>query len=144
MSFPQMSTPPSKPTSPHSERTSHSKKTRDESSVTHVTHEKKCRGCDFNKKSLRGHLVRTSKPCKELYSRDELKVLEEQSDMIHKSNTSKWRKANSKTVNEQKRQRYHKDGTSHIKTAAKKKEFVCSICDKMFATKADPFTLQIC
>ena len=85
-----------------------------------VINEDKCRGCDFDKKSLRGHLERTSKPCKQLYSKDELKALEDHAVLRHKENTAHWKKSNREMINEQERQR---------------SKILCNICDKLFATK---------
>ena len=42
------------------------------SSSSGVLSEQKCRGCSYNKSSLRGHLARTTKNCKSLYTEDEL------------------------------------------------------------------------
>ena len=54
---------------------------------------KKCKGCDFKKKSLRLHLGH-KKACKELYSQQELDILEGQKAIeVFNSNTSKNAKA---------------------------------------------------
>ena len=42
-----------------------------------VLSETKCRGCDFDKSSLRGNLARTTKECKNLYTAEELSKLKE-------------------------------------------------------------------
>ena len=40
-----------------------------------------CRGCDFDGSSLRGHLARTAKNCKSLYTEYELKILQDKAEM---------------------------------------------------------------
>ena len=52
----------------------------------------KCRGCDYDKSSLRGHLARTTKGCKKLYSEVELQDLAEQAEAIRKEKTANWKK----------------------------------------------------
>ena len=79
----------------------------------------KCRGCDFDKGSLRGHLARTTKNCKNLYSQMELDDLEEQAKAIQKEKTAIWKKE------------------SGYKSVEKRplEDIVCEECKKTFATK---------
>ena len=91
-----------------------------------VLSETKCRGCDFDKKSLRGHLVRTKKGCSKLYTSQDLNLLEEQAKSLQRKQTAQWRKDNDKSVNESQRRRY--------KEAEGLK---CNICDKTCANQSN-------
>ena len=49
-----------------------------------VVSETKCKGCNFNKASLRGHLSKTGKNCRKLYLEEELNYLAQRAKSIHK------------------------------------------------------------
>ena len=91
----------------------------DSSTLWGVLTEKKCRGCDYDKSSLRGHLARTTKNCKNLYSQVELDDLKDQAEAIHKEKKAQWkREYGHKSVDE----KTHDD-------------IVCEECNKTFATQ---------
>ena len=77
-----------------------------------IAFEKKCRGCDFKGKSLRGHLVRTTKDCHKFYSKEDLDELRHHADYVRRDQTAEWIKRNRKTAID-----------------------VCNICDKKFVDK---------
>ena len=52
-------------------------------------------GCDFDKSSLRGHLARTTKGCKNMFTSDELKTMEDQAKVFHKDKIAVWKKEHS-------------------------------------------------
>lgn len=101
----------------------------------------KCRGCDFNKPSLRGHLARTNKLCKKLYTAEELLSLEQQAKVIQKKQTAQWKKSNKEAANEHERWKYHKTPekekarkrVEYLKlkkqSDVKKEDLICNICD---------------
>ena len=114
-----------------------------------------CKGCPWTGKSLRGHLVRTKSPCKDLYNMQELK---EQANEVHRKHKGHWEYMNREERLERKRQQYQTNtGASPQKRAIKvsavpssealdtqggssnhepeKKEFKCNICEKIFASK---------
>ena len=99
--------------------------------------EDKCRGCDFNKKSLRGHLARTSKDCKSFYSKEELIALEEKAKAIEKEQRAQWKKDHREAANEHERRRYHKSDMTQEKGEKCKTDFICNICDKKLASKSN-------
>ena len=82
------------------------------SSSSGVVSEQKCRGCSYNKSSLRGHLAQTTKNCRSLYTEHDLIELERNAKSNHKEKI----KQNKKLKRE----------TSHV---------VCYICDKQYADK---------
>ena len=83
--------------------------------------ETKCKGCDFNKASLRQHLSKTGKNCREQYSEEELQWLAQRAKSIHKEQVAQ---------RSQRTREYH----AMHKTPEKerKTDFICKICDKQF------------
>ena len=65
------------------------------SSSSGVVSEQKCRGCSYNKSSLRGHLARTTKNCKSLYTEDDLIELERKAKSNKKEKIKQWKKDHS-------------------------------------------------
>ena len=53
-----------------------------------------CKGCDFDKGSLRGHLARTTKGCKNLYTAEELKELEMAAEEAKRQRIAEWKVRN--------------------------------------------------
>ena len=70
------------------------------SSVGGITQEF-CKGCAWTGKSLRGHLVRTKSPCKDLYNMQELK---EQAHEVRRRHKDHWENVNREERLERKRQ----------------------------------------
>ena len=70
------------------------------SSSSGVVSEQKCRGCSYNKSSLRGHLARTTKNCKSLYTEDELIELERKAKSNKKEKIKQWKKDHSQKSKE--------------------------------------------
>ena len=86
-----------------------------------VVSETKCKGCNFNKASLRGHLSKSGKNCRKLYSEEELDYLAQRAKSIHKEKVA------------QRSQRI----SEYCKTPEKerKSDFICKMCDKKFIAK---------
>ena len=70
------------------------------SSSSGVLSEQKCRGCSYNKSSLRGHLARTTKNCKSLYTEDDLIELERKAKSNKKEKIKQWKKDHSQKSKE--------------------------------------------
>ena len=116
-----------------------------------------CKGCSWTGKSLRGHLVRTKSPCKDLYKMEELK---ERAQEIHKRQNSQWQYDNREDRNERKRQQYNRTSGASTKKKVvemsadpdkssntsegssvtsspgnpKKEDLICNICEKTFVS----------
>ena len=103
-----------------------------------------CKGCSWTGKSLRGHLVRTKSPCKELYNMQELEEeakkiekhqkaqYEERHKDARKLYKAKWEKGHQIERAERKRQQ------SPIKrppSPSKAPSHKCPLCRKNFTTK---------
>ena len=97
--------------------------------------ENHCKGCEFQGKSLRGHLKRTTKDCLQLYSAEELNLLEEHAKSIKKENTAKWQRDNKEASNQHRRNSYYKEPEKEIQR--KQGEFPCNICDKTFTFQSN-------
>lgn len=65
-----------------------------------VISENYCRGCEFEGKSLRGHLKRTKKHCLDLYTEEEINWLEKHAKCIKKEYDAKWKRENKDKANE--------------------------------------------
>ena len=93
--------------------------------------ENHCRGCEFEGKSLRGHLKRTKKHCLKLYTEEEINWLEKHAKCIKKEYDTKWKRENKDKANEHEKRRYHKT------TEKEKEENICNICDKTLSSKSN-------
>ena len=68
----------------------------------------KCTGCEFSGPLLYSHLVRTKRPCKSLYTKQEIDALKQKALDNKKTKDAQWQKDNRDLVNERKRQSYQK------------------------------------
>ena len=87
-----------------------------------------CKGCDFDKGSLRGHLARTTKGCKNLYTAEELKELEMAAEEAKRQRIAEW-KVKNREANREKQRRIKRE----ISAATLK--------SKMEESSHDPLTL---
>ena len=100
-----------------------------------IVNSNQCRGCHAIFPSLRGHLSRTSKPCKETYTAEELLTLEQQAKAVQRQQRAQWKSSNREASNEHSRVRYHKNPEKERERMREEyheqsKNYVCNICDK--------------
>ena len=86
--------------------------------------ETKCKGCNFNQSSLRQHLAKSGKNCREQYSQEELQYLAQRAKSIHKEKVAQ----RSRRISE-----YHR----MLKSQEKERilDFRCKICDEKFVAQ---------